>query len=123
MNWQDELVKGVGALAAGAGLGYFKAIREKQVSQSETDKYIPLLVDLGVAALGILGSMQMGGTVGTVAAGITGGALGIAGAELYKQFSQPAATTPSGESGGYKVPFSAPVSLPTFATGASVIEI
>jgi hypothetical protein len=122
MNWQDELMKGAGALAAGAGLGYFKALREKEAIKSETDKYIPLLADLGVAALGMFGSMQMGGTIATVAAGITGGALGMAGAELYKQFTQPA-PAPGGGSEGYQVPFSAPVSFPTFATGASVIEI
>lgn len=122
MNWQDELVKGAGALVAGAGLGYFKALREKEAIKSETDKYIPLLADLGVAALGMFGSMQMGGTIATVAAGITGGALGMAGAELYKQFTQPA-PAPGGGSEGYQVPFSAPVSFPTFATGASVIEI
>lgn len=81
---QEDFLEMVGALATGLGLEAFSAGKEA----NPTKKNIPLFVDLGIGAVGVIGASQIGGSVASLAEGITAGALAHAGSWIYRLYKQ-----------------------------------
>lgn len=104
-----------GALAAGAGLQWYKDQGQAKINIK------PLLMDLIVGALGIFGATQLTDIPGDIVSGLALGAVAHAGAELYEEYKSTGAPQQY-RVGGYPT-YSYPV-YPTHSVGAvNTLEI
>lgn len=80
-RFQEDLAQMGGAVVGGMGAEYLK----QSVAAIKANEINSLLADLGIAAVGIFGASQIGGTFASLAEGIALGALGHAGITIGKQ--------------------------------------
>lgn len=118
---QEDILEVGGALATGAGLEYFAMPR----ADIEKERNLPLIVDLAVGAVGILGSSQLSGSMASLAEGVSIGAIAHAGSYMYRLFKKTSSPSTSEVQTLYSVPsYSYGSSYTGYASSpSSVIEI